>query len=102
MPVLAIFTGDISKDQYEAIRKEVHWEDKLPPGAIFHAAGFEENGRAHVADIWESADALNDFAQTRLMPAFQKFRLNPPTVEVYPTHNINAYEGVSKYVLRNA
>ena len=26
MPILALFTGDIDKSQYEALRKEVGWE----------------------------------------------------------------------------
>ena len=101
MPILVLFTGNITKDDYEAIRKEVHWEDQLPPGALFHTAAFDQNGHAHVADVWESEMQMNDFVQSRLIPAFQKMKVNPPNVEVFPTHNINAYEGLSRYTLRN-
>jgi hypothetical protein len=101
VPVLAIFTGDITKDQYEALRKEVHWEDKLPPGAMLHVAAFDETGNLHVADVWESVDALNAFVGERLMPAFQKLKLNPPNVNVSPTHNINAYSAIMRYQLRS-
>src|SRR5260221_14749030 len=99
MAVIAIFTGDTTKDQYEALRKEDHWEDKLPAGAIFLAAAFDDAGHIHVADLWESVDALNAFVGERLVPAFQKLKLNPPNVEVYPAHNINAYSSVTKYIL---
>jgi hypothetical protein len=99
MAILAIFTGDITKDQYDTIRKEIDWDHNHPAGAVFHAASFDENGRAHVADVWESADELNAFAQSSLMPAFQKFGFTPPNVEVYPAHNVGAYAGISKYLI---
>lgn len=100
MPILAIFTGDITKDQYEMLRKEVHWEDNLPSGAIFHAAAFDDSGGVHIADVWESPELLNDFVGKRLLPVLQKFGFNPPNVEVYPAHNINAYSAISKYILK--
>ena len=101
MAILAIFTGKgISKEQYEALRKEVHWENTLPKGAIIHIASFDESGDAHVADVWSSSEELNEFVATRLMPAMQKLKIPPPKVDVYPTHNINAYSAVSQYILK--
>jgi len=91
MALLAIFTGSTTKEQYEQLRNEVHWEKKLPPGAVFHAAAFDDAGGIHVADVWESPEALNAFVEQRLKPAFQKLGLEPPHVEVYPAHNVNAY-----------
>jgi hypothetical protein len=66
---------------------------------MFHAAAFDEAGKAHVADVWESQQALDAFVGQRLMPAFQKLGFNPPNVEVYPTHNINTYSSLSEYQL---
>jgi len=98
MAVLAIFTGPITKDQYEKLRKIVDWEGKRPAGAVFHAASFDETGNAHVADVWESAEALDAFVGQRLMPAFQQMGFTPPQVEVYPAHNVNAFtETIEKY-----
>ena len=97
MPILAIFTGDITKDQYDALRKEIDWENDWAPGAIIHAASFDDNGHAYVADVWESAEQLNAFVEGRLMPAFQKLNLTPPHVEVHPTHNINAHSSVTRF-----
>lgn len=71
MAVLAIFTGDLNKSQYEQLRKEVNWEGQQPPGGVLHAAGFDDSGRIHVADVWESAEAMNAFVEQRLMPAYQ-------------------------------
>ena len=97
MPVLALFTGKLTKEQYDVLRAEVDWENKHPMGGVFHAASFDDAGNVHVADVWESADELNAFAQTALMPAFAKHNIAPPTVTVYPTHKVLAYASVDKY-----
>ena len=99
MAILAIFTGNISKSQYEALRKDVVWEKNQPAGAIFHAAAFDDQGRIHVADVWESAESLNAFLEKRLIPAFKKLGITPPEAAVYPAHNINAYKSISKHAI---
>ena len=97
MPVLALFTGRLTKAQYDTLRREVDWETKQPAGAIFHAASFDDEGQIHVADVWATADQLNAFAQNHLMPAFTRHGITPPSVAVYPTHNVQAYAAVSQY-----
>jgi hypothetical protein len=97
MPVLALFTGKLTKEQYDVLRTEVDWENKQPAGGVFHAASFDDAGNVHVADVWESAEELNAFAQTALMPAFARNNIAPPTVSVYPTHKVVAYASVDKY-----
>jgi hypothetical protein len=97
MAILAIFTGNISKAQYEAVRKVVDWEREQPKGGVFHAAGFDESDRIHVADVWESLDAMNAFVEQRLMPAFNTLGIAPPDVAVFPIHNINAYGSIEPH-----
>lgn len=97
MPVLALFTGKLTKAQYDTLRKEVDWENRQPAGAIFHAASFDEEGNVHVADVWASADEMNAFAQGLLMPAFAKHNIAPPSVVVYPTHKVIAYGSVEAF-----
>lgn len=97
MAILAIFTGNISKSQYEALRKEVNWEGQQPQGGIIHAASFDDSDRIHVADVWESADAMNAYVGQRLIPAFKKLGVAPPEVVVYPVHNLNAYKLIEKH-----
>lgn len=97
MAILAIFTGNIRKSQYEALRKEIDWEGQQPQGGIIHAASFDDSDRIHVADVWESADAMNAFVGQRLIPAFEKLGIAPPEVAVYPVHNLNAYNSIDKY-----
>jgi hypothetical protein len=97
MAILAIFTGNTTKDEYDRLLKEVDWKRNWAPGAMLHVASFDDAGRIHVADVWESAEQLNAFVEQRLMPAVQKLGLNPPNVEVYPTHNIDSYSSLSQY-----
>jgi hypothetical protein len=97
MAVLAIFTGTITKSQYESLRKEANWERDNPAGGVFHAVGFDEVGGIHVADVWESPEAMNAFVGQRLMPAFKKLGISPPDVSVFPAHNVNAYKSIDKY-----
>ena len=73
------------------------FENKHPAGGVFHAPSFDDAGNVYVADVWESVDALNAFAQTALMPTFAKHNIAPPTVSVYPTHDVLAYASVDKY-----
>lgn len=97
MSILAIFTGNISKPQYEALRKDIDWERMQPEGEILHAAAFDDDGQIHVADVWESADALQTFVDQRLTPAFAKLELGPPHVDVYPLYNLNAFKSIDAH-----
>ena len=97
MAVLAIVTGKISKSQYETLRKEIKWEKEQPAGAVFHAASFDAGDRMHVADVWESAEAMTTFFDKRLIPAMKKLGIAPPEATVFPIHNVNAYKAIEKH-----
>jgi hypothetical protein len=76
MVIVAIFrSDDITKQMYESLRKEVDWEHKHPPGAIFHVAslyGLGNTDRVNQAfNIWESEQDLNNFINSRLKPAMK-------------------------------
>jgi hypothetical protein len=100
MAVLAIFTGaGITKHMYESLRPEVKWETKLAPGGLLHACGFDEAGNLHVADVWESVEAMNDFVNSRLVPAMKKLGIPAPSVKVFQVHNVNIYPAAKRYLL---
>lgn len=103
MADLAIFTGrSITKDQYETLRKEIKWEKSHPEGVILHVAGFDEAGGIHVADVWESPEALNKFVTSSLMPTMKKHKIQPPDVQMFPVHNLNAYPSIEPHKLKKA
>jgi hypothetical protein len=100
MAILAIFTGKgITKQMYDSLRPEANWEKNPPAGAQFHACSFDDKGDLHVADVWESPEAMNQFVNSRLVPAMKKLNIPPPAVEVYPLHNMNVYAAADRYRL---
>ena len=100
MAIFAIFTGKgITKKMYESLRPEVNWEKNNPAGALFHACSFDDKGDLRVVDVWESAEAMNQFVATRLQPAMKKLQIPPPAVEVFPLHNMNLYPAADGYRL---
>ncbi|MGH9925558.1 MAG: hypothetical protein ACRD5B_09290 [Nitrososphaeraceae archaeon] len=73
MAILAIFKANgITKEMYEALRKEVDWEHQHPDGAVLHAGAFDDSGNFCVADIWESQEHLNNYINNRLLPVIKK------------------------------
>ena len=97
MSILALFTGNITQSQYDALRKEVNWEEQQPNGGVFHCASFDDSDQIHAAEGCEAADAMNEFVEQRLAPAMQKLQIDPPDVAEYPAHNINAYQTIDKH-----
>ena len=78
----------VTPEQYEHMRNTAHWEPNVPKGAVFHVAGFHDNA-IRVTDIWESAEDLDNFVQSRLMPAAAAAAVKgTPQVEVLPVHAI--------------
>lgn len=101
MAILAIITApDIKKNQYEALRKEVDWEHRQAEGMIFHAAAFDNSEALRVADVWSSQETMNQFYNTRLMPAMQRLKINPPKPETFPLHNANATVAVDQFMIK--
>jgi hypothetical protein len=88
--VMQMSWPEITKQQYETLRKDVNWEGKHPRGAKFHVAFFGKDG-FHVCDVWESAQDFNIFVETRLTPGVQKIGIkSQPKVEISETHAIFA------------
>ncbi len=98
MPISAIFTGNITKQMYETLKKEVKWDQNPPAGLISHSAAFDEPGNSiHVADIWESEQDLNNFVENRLIPVMKNHNIPIPKSEIFQIHEINVYPGIDRY-----
>lgn len=66
------FTGNMTKQMYEDLRKDVDREHKHPAGLILGSAGLDDSGNnIHAADIWESEQDPNNFVSSRLKPAMK-------------------------------
>jgi quinol monooxygenase YgiN len=85
--IVALFDLGSTSAQYEQVMRDLEAAGAgKPKGRLYHVAA-PDNGRWLVIDVWESGEALNQFAQT-LMPILQKagVQANPP--KTYPVHNI--------------
>jgi hypothetical protein len=58
-------------EMLDAVTEEMGVDNDPPEGLIVHTH-FEKDGRAHIVDVWESAEAHQRFAESRLNPAMGK------------------------------
>jgi hypothetical protein len=76
--------------QYDTIHGHMNVEGDPPEGMIFHSSGPIDGGWG-VIDVWESREAFDRFAGTRLRPAVQELGdrafPNPPDIKEFPVHN---------------
>lgn len=55
----------------DAVTEEMGVDNDPPAGMIIHTH-FEQDGRVHIVDVWESAEAHQNFAESRLHLAMAK------------------------------
>jgi hypothetical protein len=88
--VMLMHWPEVSKQQYEQVRKEINWEAKVPKGAKFHAAWFADDG-LHVMDLWQSQADWDAFFAGQLGPAVKNAKIQgQPNVQYGKTHSIFA------------
>lgn len=96
--LMIVVAPKFTKEQYEMIRKEVDWEHRQPDGMTFHAASFDPSGGIHVADVWESQQAMEAFFDQRLIPGMRKLNILPTmSKEIYPLHAAVVQESIQQY-----
>ena len=72
--------------QYDQVMNDLqHDGHKAPKGRQYHIAVQLPNG-CMVTDIWDSAEALNQFAGI-LMPVLIKNGVTPPQPVIFPVYN---------------
>ena len=88
--VMLMHWSEVSKEQYEQVRKDVKWETATPKGARLHVAWFASDG-FHVLDVWDSQHAFEAFLGERLTPAVQRAGIKgQPKVSFSECHAIFA------------
>lgn len=71
MVMQQVMPDGVSLDMIDAVTEEMGVEGSPPDGMIVHTH-FEKDGRSHIVDVWESAEAHQAFVESRLMPAMAK------------------------------
>jgi hypothetical protein len=81
-----------TQEQYEALHSKMGVDEDPPEGLIFHSAGLIDGGWG-VIDFWESREAFDRFAESRLQPTAQELGdkgfQGPPDIKEFPVHNIS-------------
>ena len=88
------FSG-VDAATYEAVKKELGLSANAnwPKGIISHVAGFDSEGM-YVVDVWESQRDFDEFADSRLKPAFEAVGGLPmPRVTAFNVHDSYRSEG---------
>ncbi len=80
-----------TQGQYDAVHSHMNVDQNPPEGLIFHSAGPIDGGLG-VIDFWESREAFDRFAQSRLQTAMQELgdrgMPGPPDIKEFPVHHL--------------
>lgn len=61
--------------------------DRLPAGALFHAAGATQDGW-RVCDVWETAEQFDTFAEEQIRPLTAQRGMAPAAMESFEAHQV--------------
>ncbi len=96
MAILCITTlpEGVTLEQALAVSKEVGGAEEPPAGGISHTM-IVDGGRVKSFDVWESEEAMNTFAEQRLIPAIMKVMAQfgmegpppPPDQQIFEAHD---------------
>jgi hypothetical protein len=73
--------------QYDAIMVDMDLGGRLPPGALFHAAGATDTGLL-VCDVWESAEGFQAFAEAKIGPLSAKHGVGEPRTRAVAVEHV--------------
>lgn len=76
----------VSPEAYDAVRRTVDWEGRVPPGAVAHFIAFRDGAQAAEVDIWESRAAYEDYRDTRLRPVLANLGIEIDEPEIIELH----------------
>ena len=85
--VIVFELAGMTHKEYDAIMDELSAQDKVFVDSRPSHVAFNKDGKWCVVDVWDSAEALNEFVSTTLAPIFLKLGLTPPQPSIYPVHN---------------
>jgi len=90
MAVLMILEWEgVSVEDYQRVNDAmgIRGDADAPDGLIEHVAGLTEDDELVIVDLWESAEKLEAFFETRLAPAIEQLELPESEARVAQVHN---------------
>lgn len=96
MPVVVVSewaVTDESRDtsNYDAISEQLDARTTPPPGMILHSAGYTDDNRFQIIEVWETDEDAGRFRRERLMPIIARLagaNAEPPDVSSYETYAV--------------
>jgi hypothetical protein len=74
-------------DDYDAVLEKMQLGGRLPAGALFHAAGVNDEG-LRVCDVWESEEAFQRFADGSIVPITESVGLPRPEIRTFEANQV--------------
>ncbi len=84
-------SDDLTTTNYDAVTERMGIDADRPEGLLLHCAGFTEDGRFRMLDIWTSDELEQRFTAERLMPAIRAVAGDTPAParrERYELHRV--------------
>lgn len=76
MAVIAISTAP-GRDLYDRVSAALDLEAQPQAGLVLHAAGETDDGQVRIVQVFDSLTDVEEFARTRMLPAFEKAGVRP-------------------------
>lgn len=88
MAITVVFTPvSMTTAQYDQIISRLEQAGAGTPAERLYHVCFGSGNQVQVLDVWESAEAFEQFGQT-LMPILQELRIDPGQPAISPVHSI--------------
>jgi hypothetical protein len=96
MPVVVISewaANDANRDtsNYDTITERLDARDHPPEGMILHSAGYTDDNRFQIIELWETHEHADRFRRERLVPLVAQLsgpNTEPPDVSTYETYSV--------------
>ena len=92
MAVMAtIEVPNMTTQKYDEVMEMMDLGGKMAPHGIFHACAEDGQGGLFICDTWESAEAFQEFADSKIGPLLAAAGVTErPKITVRPVHNFLA------------
>jgi hypothetical protein len=99
MAIIAhVILRNLSKSEYDAVRKETGWLVTAPEGGHAHLTWWD-GADCHSIDAWDSEGAFGTFAEMRLGPGMARAGVTAtPEVTFHAAHEVYAPRAVTMTV----
>jgi hypothetical protein len=89
----------ITRELYDAARKEINWDNGPPAGCLLHMTYFDEAG-LHSMDIWESPAQIDAYLASRFDPALDKLGLSPAKPQIVELHAVAVSPFIEEFFIK--